>query len=146
MNEEFLNGALTEESSPAPEEASSELSSAAEDTGGEGEPSVELKDPENQDTSRDLETEANALGEVGAIKDRERFIALRRMGLSLREATLLTSGGVKADTLSHLTGCVPGAARAPESAMTPFEFETARAIFDGLSDSEIHLLYKKVTR
>lgn len=51
-----------------------------------------------------------------------------------------------ADALAHVTSAVPKGARGPECPMTRREMERARELFSGLSDNEIHNLYKKVTR
>lgn len=48
--------------------------------------------------------------------------------------------------LAHVTSAVPKGARGPECPMTRKEMERARELFSGLSDNEIHNLYKKVTR
>ena len=52
------------------------------------------------------------------------------------------SGGGKA----HLTGSVPRAARVPRGALSKSEMAELRQLFSGLDDSEIHRLYKKVTK
>ena len=51
-----------------------------------------------------------------------------------------------ADALAHVTSAVPKGARGPECPMTRREMERARELFSGLSDNEIHNLYKKVKR
>ena len=50
------------------------------------------------------------------------------------------------DTRAHLTSSVPRAAKAPIGVLTKQEIGELRAIFAGLSDSEIQRLYKKVTK
>ena len=51
-----------------------------------------------------------------------------------------------ADTRSHLTSCVPKAAKAPIGVLTKGEIGELRAIFSKLSDAEIQKLYKRVTK
>ncbi|MBQ8321589.1 MAG: hypothetical protein IJX92_04420 [Clostridia bacterium] len=50
------------------------------------------------------------------------------------------------DSRAHITSAVPRGACSPESPMTQREMERARELFSGLSDSEIHNLYKRVTK
>ena len=49
-------------------------------------------------------------------------------------------------TTSHLSGSVPRKVETPRGAMTKSEMREARELFEGLSDAEIHRLYKKVTQ
>jgi hypothetical protein len=49
-------------------------------------------------------------------------------------------------TTSHLTGSVPRRVETPKGVMTKAEMREARELFQGLDDSEIHRLYKKVTQ
>lgn len=50
------------------------------------------------------------------------------------------------DTRSHLTSSVPRTASAPRGGMSAAELHMARELFSGLSDAQIHRLYKKVTQ
>ena len=50
------------------------------------------------------------------------------------------------DTTSHLSGSIPKRVETPRGAMTKSEMREARELFEGLSDAEIHRLYKKVTQ
>ena len=47
---------------------------------------------------------------------------------------------------SHLTSSVPKTARAPIGAITKQEMAEIRSIFGDMDDSEIHRLYKRVTK
>ena len=49
-------------------------------------------------------------------------------------------------TTSHLSGSIPRRVEAPKGVMTKTEMREARELFEGLSDAEIHRLYKKVTQ
>lgn len=53
----------------------------------------------------------------------------------------ISSGGK-----SHLTSSVPKAARLPEGAMSAGELREMRSLFSGLDDTEIHRLYRRVTK
>lgn len=125
-----------------------------------GEPSDDLcehqedegvEDSFSIDYEEDLAVIEESLPELsGAIKDfREngRYTELRALGLSPKEAYLATCPIEKRiDNRSHLTGSVPKAANAPSYAMSKEELSIARSLFDGLDDSEIRNLYKKVTK
>ena len=81
----------------------------------------------------------------GAINEK-RFLELRRLGLSVREAYLATSVPKGKDNRAHIISEVPSGARSPEIGMSSFEMETARNLFDGLSEQEIKRLYAQVTK
>ena len=49
-------------------------------------------------------------------------------------------------TTAHLGGGVPKRVETPRGVMTKTEMREARELFEGLSDAEIHRLYKKVTQ
>jgi hypothetical protein len=75
-----------------------------------------------------------------------RYSELRALGLSPGEAYLATMPReARQDNRSHLTGAIPRGASAPKNQMSRAQLEMARSIFDGLDDSEIRRLYKKVT-
>ena len=94
-----------------------------------------------------FDAEASAFYESGLITSRERYSALRSMGLSAREAYLATGSGIdRESTKAHLISSVPSPARAPESAMSTQEMDAARSLFEGMSDADIRKLYNKVTR
>ena len=76
-----------------------------------------------------------------------RYAALRDLGLSPGEAYVLTSRRRNVyDNRSHLTSGVPTAARSPRTRLSSRELQEMRGIFGDMSDSEIHKLYKKVTK
>jgi len=76
-----------------------------------------------------------------------RYIELRALGLSPKEAYLATAPRERRfDSRSHLTGGFPRAASAPSQLMSKDELSIARSLFEGMDDSEIRKLYKKVTK
>lgn len=81
------------------------------------------------------------------LKDPLRYGALRDLGLTPREA-YLASGGKKEklDNRAHLSSSVPRKMSVPFSEIPRSELDTARELFDGMSDSEIRNLYRKVTQ
>lgn len=84
---------------------------------------------------------------VTELKNPLRYAALRDLGLSPKEAYLATCEPTAAyDNRSHLTSTVRGKRGSAEGLMTHSELEAARELFSGLSDREIHSLYKKVTK
>ncbi len=84
--------------------------------------------------------------EEAALTENERYLELRALGLTPKEAFLATAPKLKdTDNRSHLIGAVPKSAAAPRSAMTRGELEMARSVFGELDDAEIRRLYKKVT-
>ena len=81
------------------------------------------------------------------VTDNERYVQLRDLGLSAKEAFLAIGAAVrKPDNRSHLISSVPKSAAAPRSQMTRSELECARSIFEGMDELEIKRLYKKVTK
>ena len=94
-----------------------------------------------------FDAEASAFYESGLITSRERYSALRSMGLSAREAYLATGTGIdRESTKAHLVSSVPSPATAPAGAMSTQEMDAARSLFEGMSDADIRKLYNKVTR
>jgi hypothetical protein len=84
---------------------------------------------------------------ITELKDPLRYAALRDLGLSPKEAYLATGGSVSGyDNRSHLFSTARSKRGSPEGQMTHSELEAARELFSGLSDREIHSLYKKVTK
>ena len=80
------------------------------------------------------------------LSENKRYSELRALGLSVTEAYLATKPReARQDNRSHLTGAIPRGASAPQNQMSRVQLEMARSIFDGLDDSEIRRLYKKVT-
>ena len=93
------------------------------------------------------EAEAEALAGIGLQINAERYATLRALGLTPKEAYLATSvSQTREGGTSHLRSGVPGLAKSPSGGMSGAELEMARGLFSGLSDAEIHKLYKKVTR
>lgn len=86
------------------------------------------------------------LSDIAALPNPTRYAALRDLGLTPKEAYLATAPHKKEDNRSHLRGGVPRAAKIPVSSMTRREWQTARALFEDMSDAEIEKLYRKVTR
>ncbi len=80
------------------------------------------------------------------LDDPLRYAALRDLGLTPKEAYLATSGTAKYDTRQHLTSAVPKGAAVGAAEMSAREFDEARSLFSGLSDTEIRRLYTKVTK
>ena len=104
-------------------------------------------DGEPNESRNAIEAECDALSEIGLITNRERYLALRKMGLTSREAYILTGKTTASEvSKSHLVSTVPSGASSPRGGMSGAEMEAARSLFEGLSDSEIQKLYKKVTR
>ena len=90
--------------------------------------------------------ELRGLSEIESMRSYERYRALREVGLTPREAYLATTPKTKApNTRSHLKAAPMHTAHRPTGGMTRTEIEMARRLFDGLSDGEIHKLYRKVT-
>lgn len=84
---------------------------------------------------------------VAELKNPLRYAALRDLGLSPKEAYLATCEPTAAyDNRSHLFSTAQGKRGSAETQMTRSELEAARELFAGLSDREIHSLYKKVTK
>ncbi len=83
---------------------------------------------------------------VGGAINTERYEALRKLGLTVREAYLAASAPKGADNRAHMVAGVPTGAKSPELGMSSAEMEMARCIFDGLSEQEIKRLYSAVTR
>ena len=76
----------------------------------------------------------------------ERYVELRRLGLTEREAYLATrKAAPREDNRSHLTPSISKEARMPSSAMPEGELRAARELFYGMSDLEIRRLYKRVS-
>lgn len=103
------------------------------------------------DFSEDKETIAelfpSAVGREAEFTENDRYIQLRTLGLSVKEAFLAVGGERRSgDNRSHLTSGVPRSASAPYTQMSRREMECARSIFEGMEESEIRRLYRKVTK
>ena len=73
-----------------------------------------------------------------------RYGALRDLGLTPTEAYLATRRRHRTNTRAHLTPAAPEAAAFGGGSMSRAELEMARALFYGMSDSQISALYKRV--
>ena len=82
---------------------------------------------------------------LGAINEK-RYLELRALGLTAREAYLASGAPRGKDNRAHLVSAVPHRASSPGTGMSSCEMELARSLFDGLPESEIKRLYSKVTR
>ena len=89
----------------------------------------------------------SALTSLAELPDPARYGELRELGLSPREAYLATRPRrTLQQSRAHLTSASPASRRAPAPAIPQRELRLARELFDGLSDTEIEALYKRVTR
>ncbi len=96
---------------------------------------------------RRLFPEARGINDITELENPLRYARLRDLGLSCQEAYLATSPKRRrVDTRAHLSSVVSHMASAPNGRMSRAELERARELFDGMSDSEIQNLYKKVTK
>ncbi len=91
--------------------------------------------------------ELGTMQSIDELADPVRFGALRDLGLTAKEA-YLASGGKKRtyDNRTHLFSSVPASARSAVAGISRQELDMAKSIFDGMSDSEIQKLYRKVTQ
>ena len=85
-----------------------------------------------------------ATAELAEAVENERYKELRALGLTPREAYLATAKPKAEDTRAHLADSYPRASVSPRVGMTRSELMLAREIFEGMSDTEILRLYKKV--
>ncbi len=90
-------------------------------------------------------SELRDIEDITDLNDPLRYAALRDLGLSPEEAYMATAKRVKNDTRSHLSVAYAKSASAG-GAMPRSDLEYARELFGNLSDSEIHALYRKVTK
>lgn len=137
MNEEITN----EYSEPQDTEAMLEAESTTEVSQTENEPLID----EELLLLRENVPELSGVEDISEALNTERYLELRTLGLSQKEAYLATQIKRAPDTRSHLSDSFPRPARSPHTAMTRGELYAAREIFEGLDDSEIFRLYKKVT-
>ena len=89
--------------------------------------------------------ELSSLSDICELDDPLRYAALRDLGLTPVEAYLATAKRQRKDNRSHLVA-TRTVSRAPVGSMSDAELMAAREIFDGVSDSEIRKLYKRVTK
>ncbi len=88
--------------------------------------------------------EARGISEIYELDNPIRYAALRDLGLSAREAYLATQKRPVSDTRRHLKAAIGRGVGRDGGGMSESELRAAREIFSGLSDSEIHTLYKRV--
>ena len=150
MSEELIEQSAEEQSEPIsndtppsiPEEAAT-----AEDTESE-DAEVDYEDIIRQDLDalRAEFPELASITEITQLHNPLRYAALRDMGLTAAEAYKATSPRQKPrDNRAHLTAAMPRAGVNRYGGMTKREMDSARELFEGLSDSEIQALYKSVT-
>ena len=89
--------------------------------------------------------ELSTLTDICELSDPLRYAALRDLGLTPAEAYLATAKRPKKDNRSHLFA-TRAVSTSPLGSMSDAELAAAREIFDGVSDSEIRKLYKRVTK
>ena len=91
--------------------------------------------------------ELGSMQSIDELADPIRFGALRDLGLTAKEA-YLASGGKKRtyDNRTHLFASVPASARSAACGISRQELDAAKNIFEGMSESEIQRLYRKVTQ
>ena len=140
--------------------AADQLTEHSAATDGEGaifESEPEADEPGGESPEDTLALELDALradcpelagvGSLSEIEGAIRYGELRELGLSPREAYLATRPRrTLQQSRAHLTSASPASRRATAPAIPQRELRLAREIFDGLSDTEIEALYKRVTR
>lgn len=91
--------------------------------------------------------ELREMENISELADPVRFGALRDLGLTAKEAYLASGGKRRTyDNRTHLVSSVPGGARSAVDGISRQELDMARDLFDGMSESEIQRLYRKVTK
>lgn len=91
--------------------------------------------------------ELGSMSAIDELADPIRFGALRDLGLTAKEAYLASGGKRRVyDNRTHLVSSVPGGARSAVDGISRQELDMARDLFDGMSESEIQRLYRKVTK
>ena len=99
--------------------------------------------------ARDAQELASEFSELRGLKDITelenplRYAALRDLGLTPAEAYLATTRTRKRDNRAHLHA-TRGISASHNTVMTENELAAARELFNGVSDSEIRSLYKRV--
>ena len=96
-------------------------------------------------TLREEFRELSTLTDICELDDPMRYAALRDLGLTPAEAYLATAKRQKKDNRSHLVA-TRAVSKSPLGSMSDAELMAAREIFDGVPDSEIRKLYKRVTK
>lgn len=84
---------------------------------------------------------------LGELPFAARFAELRDLGLSVKEALAAAAPRFpRTDGRAHLRAVAPRGGKAAPEGLAPSELKNARALFYGLSDSEINALYRRVTQ
>ena len=89
--------------------------------------------------------ELSSLSDICELHNPLRYAALRDLGLTPAEAYLATAKRQKRDNRSHLIA-THAVSTSRNGSMSDAELLAAREIFDGMPDSEIRKLYKRVTK
>lgn len=154
MSDTVKEPILTEDINDTAEESSVQEDYVS-DICAENEPMAAPEESEDASNTVDrdlieLREEFPELSEIESITELSnpiRYAALRDLGLSPAEAYILTSRKRSIyDNRSHLTTSIPATAKSPRSGLSSRELEAMRNIFEDMSDSEIHKLYKKVSK
>ena len=146
------------------EEAQNELlpeidaeESTTEQNEGEPDPIAELEKMASEDLAeiKRLFPSLSSLSHVRELDRAERFGEMREAGFSVEEALMATnyerifeaiiSKSNRQNGKSHLAGTVPDSAQRSSTSMTTDQMKAARELFSGLSEREIHSLYKRAT-
>jgi hypothetical protein len=131
--------------------------STSEQDEGELDPIAELEKMASEDLAeiKRLFPSLSSLSHVRELDRAERFGEMREAGFSVEEALMATnyerifeaiiSKSKRQNGKSHLVGAVPDSAQRSASSMTAEQMKSARELFSGLSEREIHSLYKRAT-
>lgn len=133
MNEEILEEALTETGDVA-EEMTEEA----------GESPMPTDEP-LPDFDEELKEMREQMPELYGCNE-ERYSALRGIGLTAEEAYRATTVTVRSSGRAHLSDSTPIRAHSPYGGMSRQTLESARALFDDMSDAELQGLYRRVTK
>ena len=113
----------------------------------DAEPDEEITHKPEIDVGGEISALESEFPGVNLSGDTERYLELRTLGLSPREAYFASaSRSYKFDTRSHLTSAMPKRATSPTGSMSVREMAEARELFPGLSDRQIENLYKSVNK
>ena len=149
MSEKLIEQGAEEQAEPISDDTPSVIPEepvAADDADGGAEVDYEDIIRQDLDALRAEFPELASITEITQLHNPLRYAALRDMGLTASEAYKATSPRQKPrDNRAHLTAAMPRAGVNRYGGMTKREMDTARELFEGLSDSEIQALYKTVT-
>ena len=119
-------------------------------------PALEPETEITVETEEDDTPTADYDGEIALLREQypellhesgaERYRELRMLGLTPGEAYRATAAPkARADGRAHL-GTAPRRAHSPHTGMSRSVLESARSLFEGLGDAELHRLYRRVTK